>query len=361
MKKQKVVVAMSGGVDSTIAAALLLEEGYKVMGLFMRQWAECEDASLGTDSLAKAEEDARRLAASMGIELYVRDLKDLFQKKIIDYFINEYLAGKTPNPCILCNRYIKFGELYTIALGLGADYFATGHYARIEKNMDGRWLLKRGLDYKKDQSYALYNLNQKQLSQILLPLGGLEKKDVRAKAFDLGLAVSEKKDSQEICFIPAGQHGDFIKKFKPAKVLPGDIVTDDGRKVGEHKGISHYTVGQRRGLHLAMGQRYYVKEIRAEENKVVVATRENLLARGLLAKSLNWIAFDSLAEERDVEAQIRYNSKAAKAFIMPLKEGAAEVRFDRPQIAVAPGQSVVFYQDDIVLGGGIIEKPIYND
>ncbi len=359
MKEQKVVVAMSGGVDSTIAAALLLEKGYRVTGLFMRQWAECEDANFGTNFLAESEEEARRMAASMGIKLYVRDLKDLFQKKIIDYFIDEYLAGKTPNPCILCNRYIKFGELYTLALELGADYFATGHYARIEKNKDGRWLLKRGLDYKKDQSYALYNLNQKQLSKILLPLGGLEKKEVRAKAFDLGLGVSKKKDSQEICFIPAGGHGDFIKKIKPTKVLPGNIVTDDGRKVGEHEGIANYTVGQRRGLNLAMGQRYYVKEIKAGENEVVVATREKLLAWGLIAKNLNWIAFDSLVEGRDVEAQIRYNSNATKAFLIPLKAGKAEVRFDQPQIAVAPGQSVVFYQDDIVLGGGIIETPIY--
>ncbi len=360
MKKQKVVVAMSGGVDSTIAAALLLEKGYEVTGLFMRQWTANGDVSLDTDSLAETEE-TRRLAARMDIKLHVIDLRDLFQKKIIDYFVDEYLAGKTPNPCILCNRYIKFGQLYTIALELGADYFATGHYARVEKNKEGRWLLKRGLDHKKDQSYALYNLSQEQLSQILLPLGGLEKKDVRAKAFDLGLAVSEKKDSQEICFIPAGRYGDFIKKIKPEKVIPGDIVTDDGRKVGEHKGISHYTIGQRRGLHLAMGQRYYVKEIRAEENKLVVAVRENLSARGLVAKNLNWIAFDSLEEGRDVDAQIRYNSKAAKAFLTPLNEGAAEVRFDQPQIAVTPGQSVVFYEDDIVLGGGVIKKPIYTD
>lgn len=352
----RVVVAMSGGVDSSVTAALLKKQGHEVIGVTMQIWSEGEGNphEKGCCSVS-AVEDARRVAQKLGIPFYVLNFRDLFREEVVDYFVEEYCSGRTPNPCIMCNRKIKFGHLLEKARGLGADFLATGHYARIEKDNQGKARLKKGLDGDKDQSYALYNLTPQQLNHTLFPLGAMEKGKTRELAREFNLPVHAKAESQEICFVAKNQHGDFIWQKKPDAVRPGNIVNEDGNILGRHKGLPYYTVGQRRGLGLAMGYPVYVKEIRAGRNEIVVGPRESIYSEGLVASDINWIGIDELQEPMEVEIKIRYNAPAVRGKIWS-ENNDVITRFNQPVAAVTPGQSVVFYRGDEVLGGGIIQN-----
>ncbi|MDQ2085798.1 tRNA 2-thiouridine(34) synthase MnmA [Herbivorax sp. ANBcel31] len=358
MSKEKVMIGMSGGVDSSVAAAVLLEKGYEVIGVTMKIWpeinADTKQAEGGCCSLS-AVDDARRVAYKLGIPYYVMNFQDVFENKVIDYFKDEYLKGKTPNPCIACNRYVKFEAMLQKALSMGIDYVATGHYAIIEydKNLK-RYLLKKSVTQKKDQTYALYNLNQHQLSKILMPIGDYTKDHVREIAKDLDLDVASKPDSQEICFVEDNNYAKFIKENTDKKVKSGYFVDTEGNLLGKHKGIIHYTIGQRKGLGIAFGKPMYVVGLDIENNNVILGKNDETFSKSLIAGDLNFIMIDKLEEPMEVKAKIRYSAKEADATIYPLEDGKAEVVFKLPQRAITPGQSVVFYSDDIVIGGGVI-------
>jgi tRNA-specific 2-thiouridylase len=340
MPRKRVAVAMSGGVDSSLAAALLKEADYEVSGIYMQLWSEH-----GYDT-AQLEQTCRLL----DIPLYKLDLEAEFQNTVINYFCREYAAGRTPNPCVACNRHIKFGLLLERALETGADYLATGHYARIEPSPDGYRLLK-ATDAAKDQSYFLHTLGQKELKRLLLPLGNLDKAEVRKLTAERGLPTSLRHDSQDVCFIPGNDYRHFIAERVPLK--PGDITDTDGNVLGKHSGLAQYTVGQRQGLGLNSSEPLYVLRLDATGNRLVVGGEDRLLSSKLSADGLTWVAGKAPEESVNVTAKIRYKSPAAAAGLY-LKNGAAGVKFRQPQRAITPGQSVVFYQGDTVLGGGII-------
>ena len=355
--KKKVVIGMSGGVDSSVAAYLLKEQGYEVIGVTMQIWQEdkeYEEREGGCCSLS-AVEDARRVANKLDIPFYVLNFRQSFKEKVIDYFIDEYVKGCTPNPCIACNKHLKFDELLRKAQAIGADYVATGHYAKIEKQ-NGRYVLVRSDDDRKDQTYALYNMTQYQLEHTLMPCGEYTKDRIREIAKEIGLAVHNKKDSEEICFIPDNNHGNYITKVEPNKVKPGNFVDKYGNILGLHKGIVYYTIGQRKGLGLALGRPVFVTSINPITNEVVIGPEEDIFNNELIAKDINFIAIDKLETPMEVEAKIRYSAKPQKATIMPLENGKIKVSFIDKQRAITKGQSVVFYRDDMVLGGGIIEN-----
>lgn len=341
---KKVVIAMSGGVDSSVAAALLKESGYDVIGITMQIWPGKKDGSCCSLS---AVEDARRVANKLGIPYYVLNFKQIFKRTVIDDFISEYDKGRTPNPCVRCNRYVKFGSLLKKVKELGADLIATGHYARIEK-MNDRYALKKGADSKKDQSYFLYPLGQEALSKTLFPVGHLTKNEVRKLAKKFGLQVADKKESQDICFIE-GTIGDLF----PLK--EGKIIDLDGNIIGKHGGYQLYTVGQRRGLGLSRKNPAYVAKIDPKKNEITVGDRGDVYSDDLTAGKVNWVTGRPGRAPRKVMAKIRYNSPESGAEILPLSQGKIRVTFNEPQFAVTPGQSVVFYDGDIVVGGGIIE------
>lgn len=345
--KKRVVVAMSGGVDSSVAAALLKERGYDVIGVTMKLF-EGKDRSDGCCSLSSAE-DARRVARKLGIPFYVLNFKKIFRREVIGPFIREYSAGRTPNPCVVCNEKIKFDALLRKAEELGAAYLATGHYARIGKDRRGRFLLKKGKDPAKDQSYFLYALGQRALSKVLFPVGGLTKAEVRGLARKFGLTVAEKEESQEICFIDGSMSGFF-------RCLPGEIVDPKGRVIGKHKGYQLYTVGQRRGLGVSAGEPYYVKRIEPKTNRIVVSARGDVYGDDLFAGHVNLISTEKLASPMKVKARIRYRNPESDARVLPLSGNRVRVVFKEPQFAIAPGQSVVFYKGNTVVGGGIIES-----
>ncbi|MCL6447116.1 MAG: tRNA 2-thiouridine(34) synthase MnmA [Armatimonadetes bacterium] len=350
---------MSGGVDSSVTAALLVEKGYEVIGATMQIWDPAvtvvDGEHVGCCSLA-AVEDARKVAGLLGIPHYVLNLRQPFEEKVVAYFCREYLSGRTPNPCIACNRYIKFETFLQKALALEADFIATGHYARLFYDPGrGRYLLKRARDRSKDQTYVLYSLTQERAARLLLPLGEHTKEEVRAIAARLKLPVAKKAESQEICFI-TGRYPDFIKEKTGAVFAPGPFLDLRGRVVGRHKGIPFYTVGQRRGLGLAMGERIYVVAIDPRRNAVVVGPEEALLADELISKDNNFIYLEKLTRPMEVRARIRYKAPAAPAVITPLEGSQVHVRFREPQRAITPGQAVVYYRDDYVVGGGIICK-----
>jgi tRNA-specific 2-thiouridylase len=359
---------MSGGVDSSVAAALLKEEGWEVVGITLRLWDE-ERPGLPAPSRGccawEAVTDARRVAAALAIDHYVINMKEPFRRGVVDYFIREYRGGRTPNPCIACNREIKFSALLQKALELEASHLATGHYARVEySEARGRYLLKKGLDAWKDQSYMLFELTQEQLRRCLFPLGGLTKKEVRRKAGALGLGVAQKSESQEICFIPDNDYRAFLERCG-VETTPGPIVNSAGERLGTHNGIAFYTVGQRRGLGLAASRPLYVLQILPEANTLVVGDRAALERDGLELEAVNLVSISRLEPEQKVAVKIRYRSPEVPAVLI-LPAGKAETRevrivFDQPQPAVAPGQAAVFYQDDLLLGGGTIKAALKKE
>ncbi|MDD6127154.1 MAG: tRNA 2-thiouridine(34) synthase MnmA [Veillonellaceae bacterium] len=356
-EKKTVVVGMSGGVDSSLTAALLLEQGYDVIGVTMRLADESRDFAendRGCCSLS-AVDDARRVCDILGIPHYVMDFKDLFREKVIDNFLAEYAHGRTPNPCIACNRYVKFGGLLERALEIGAQYVATGHYARIEQDKTGRYLLKKGIDPQKDQAYALYHLNQQSLAHFLMPLGGQTKVETRRLAEKLGLPVAHKPDSQEICFVPDDDYKRYLRENEPECLVPGDIVDTEGHVLGHHAGVPLYTIGQRKGLGIAAERPLYVVRLDMERHQVVVGGAGDVYAESLVAGDCNWIAIDGLTAPMDVTVKVRYGKKEGAARIEPLPDGRVRATFAEPQRAVTPGQSAVFYDGDVVVGGGIIE------
>ena len=350
--KKKVVVAMSGGVDSSLTAALLLEKNFEVIGVSML--LENENFHERSCCSSKEIEDAAKVADFLGIKFYIANFRMDFKKTVINYFVEEYLNGRTPNPCVLCNKKIKFGKLFEYAKELGADFFATGHYARIIFE-DGRFKLKKALDAKKDQSYVLYNLNSEQLEKILFPLGDFSKSDTRKLAEEFNLPVAQKKDSQEICFVPNDDYKNFLQNFAPnsAAFQDGRIVDTSGKILGQHSGFANYTIGQRKGLGISAENPLYVVKIDAENKKIIVGKNDETFSKTLSAKNIHWIYKPDF--EKIFDAKIRYGFKTAKCKIFDEKN-FLRVEFLENQRAITPGQSIVFYDGEEVIGGGIIES-----
>jgi len=343
MPRKRVFVAMSGGVDSSLAAALLKQAGYEVSGIHLKLWSDHDPPT-----------SLEHTCSQLGIPLHRLNPETEFQGLVIDYFCREYSLGRTPNPCIVCNRHIKFGLLLDRVLEMGADYLATGHYARIERSPNGYRLLK-AIDPAKDQSYFLYPLGQRQLQHLLFPIGTFRKVEVRRLAAKLGLPTRSRRDSQDVCFIPDNDYRSFIAKHIP--LSPGVIVDTGGRVLGRHDGLAQYTVGQRQGLGLSSSKRRYVLRLDTANNRLVVGSRDQLLSSALIASKLNWVSGEAPEEPISITAKIRYKSPEVPVRLS-VRNGVAEVNFQQPQLAVTPGQSIVFYQGDTVLGGGIIQDRV---
>lgn len=348
---------MSGGVDSSVAAWLLKEQGYEVIGVTMQIWqeeAQPQEEDGGCCGLS-AVEDARRVAYMLDIPYYVMNFRKEFKKHVMDYFVAEYLRGRTPNPCIACNRYVKWESLLKRSMDIGADYIATGHYARIVRLANGRYTLRCSKTAAKDQTYALYNLTQEQLAHTLMPAGDYTKDEIRAIAQNIGLRTANKPDSQEICFIPDHNYAGFIDRETGNQAPPeGNFVTRDGRILGRHKGITHYTIGQRKGLGIALGTPVFVTEIRPHTNEVVLGGNEEVFGNSVCADQLNFMSVPDLEGEMEVTAKIRYSHKGAPCTIRKVERDKALCEFTEPVRAITPGQAVVFYQGDLVVGGGCI-------
>jgi len=366
-----IAVAMSGGVDSSTVAGLLRREQRPIVGLTMQLWNQRRLPELAVDGVSGRccslddVYDARRVAEHLGVPYYVVNFEKRFEREVIAPFVEDYAAGRTPIPCTLCNNFIKFDQFLETARQVGASRIATGHYARVERDAaGGRYLLRRGVDESKDQSYFLFGLTQEQLAHTLFPLGGLRKDEVRRMAAEMGLPVAGKSDSQEICFVPSGDYAQFVELYlrergTPLESARGEVVSTSGERLGEHAGVHHYTVGQRKGLGVAAGRPLYVIALEPGSQRVVVGGGEELLRRRFVARDVNWIAFERLDGPVRVEAKIRHRFVPAAATVRPAEEpGRVEVEFDAPQRAVTPGQAVVFYQGDLVAGGAWIEEVV---
>ena len=372
-KRQRVVCGMSGGVDSSATAALLLEQGYEVVGITLKLWPQdcvnrAEDKCCGPQAVT----DARAVCHKLDIPYYLIDEAAEFQKHVIQYFADEYKAGRTPNPCVMCNQNLKFGRLIDRADQLGADFIATGHFARIERPTTpslapsdgardgvmgvGRYLLKRGRDLRKDQSYFLFSLRQDQLARAIFPLGEKTKSDTREVARHCQLKTADKEESMEICFVPDNNYGGFLQAANLVQKHRGEIVDLHGHVLGQHDGIEFYTIGQRKGLGITTAKPVYVVELDAENNRVVVGDDSALDRDEFVADRCNWHPFDKLTEPIEVTAKIRYNHPGTPATVTPLENNAVRVKLHTPQRAITPGQAAVFYQDDLVMGGGWIRR-----
>lgn len=360
-RRPRVAVAMSGGVDSSVAAALLQEQGYEVVGITMQIWPDSKtygglDREGSCCSLSAAE-DARRVADRLGFPHFVLNFREVFQEKVIQDFVEEYLRGRTPNPCIRCNEFIKFAALLHKARALEVDYVATGHYARVGFDPGrGRYTLRRGVDPRKDQSYTLYPVPQELLARILMPLGEWRKEEVREKARQLGLRVANKPESQEICFVPEGDYRRFLREHAGERLRPGPILNLRGEVLGQHPGLAFFTVGQRRGLGLSWHEPLYVLALDPERNAVIVGPEEELYRRRFLVVQVNYVSLPPQEEPFEAEVMVRYRMSPQPATVIPLGEDTVEVVFHQPQRAITPGQSAVFYRGDEVLGGGRIER-----
>lgn len=360
--KIRVVVAMSGGVDSSVAAALLKREGFDVIGITMQLWPSDlpygEFSESGCCSLT-AVEDARRVAYKLGIPYYVVNFQEPFQEAVIDVFVDEYLRGETPNPCLICNQKVKFGMLLQKAMELGADYVATGHYARIGYDPErGRYVVRKSKDTLKDQTYTFYGQTQEQLARTLTPCGEYTKEEIRALAREWNLGVASKPDSQEICFIPDNDYRRFLRDYRPEAYNPGPILDKQGNVIGTHDGIAFYTVGQRKGLRISSGQRLYVIAIDRENNALIVGPEEDVFGVALAVRDVNWVSVPGVDGPRRVQAKIRYNADEADAEIRPGTDGEMITLLLEPQRAISPGQAVVWYDGDYLLGGGIIDRQL---
>ena len=347
---KKVVVGLSGGVDSSVAAYLLKKQGYEVIGVTMHMWQP-----EGDEEEPSSITDARKVAEALDIPYCVMDFKEVFEEKVMNYFVEEYLQGHTPNPCTTCNRFVKWEALLERSKELGAEYIATGHYARIIKLPNGRYSIKTSATSAKDQTYALYNLTQEQLAHTLMPVGEYTKDEIRQIALEANLPVAQKKDSMEICFIPDNDYASFIGKNAGERVPgPGNFVTKDGEVIGPHKGIIHYTIGQRKGLNLAMGKPVFVTKICPKTGDVVIGNNEDVFSSVLICDRINYMGMEELNEPRKVMAKIRYAHKGEMCMLEKINDTQIKCTFEHPVRAITPGQSVVFYEEDYVLGGGTI-------
>ena len=344
--KKKILLGMSGGVDSSVSAVVLQEQGYEVIGATMKLWEDTE----------KAIEDAKKVCKKLGIEHHVIDCTEKFRCHVINKFISEYENAKTPNPCVECNRYLKFGAFYEKAKELGCEYIATGHYAKTEYSEKyKRYVLKKSDEEKKDQTYFLYYIPKEEIGYIIFPLQNrTSKEETRKIAEKNSLEVAQKKDSQEICFIPDNDYQKFLQKYSSQKPKVGNIVLKDGTVLGKHNGLINYTIGQRKGLGISYKEPLYVIKLDIQKNQVIVGTEQALYSKELIANEINWLAIDQLKEPLKLKAKVRYRAKEAQCTVYPIENNQVKVIFDEPQRAITPGQSVVFYDEDKVVGGGKI-------
>ncbi len=355
-RRPRVVVAMSGGVDSSVAAALLVKQGYDVLGMMMRLWSEPgigPAAPLNRCCTPDQMADARRVADKLNIPFYVIDVQDYFRKTIVQFFIDEHTAGRTPNPCIECNREIRFHYLLERALALDADYLATGHYARVVKTDNG-YELRKGVDSSKDQSYVLHVLGQKELGQVLFPVGDYEKTTIRELARKFYLPVAQKSDSMDLCFLGDGDYRRFLNDYAPEATSPGPILNQAGEELGRHTGLPNYTIGQRKGLGIAAGEPLFVLQKDVTRNALIVGARSETDQYHLLARQVNWTIANPPTAPLEAEVKIRYKARAIPAIVTPLENNTAHVAFKKPVFGITAGQGAVFYDDEVVLGGGII-------
>jgi len=354
MTKQKVVVAMSGGVDSSVAAALLKEQGYDVTGMMLRLWSEPgkEDTNrcCTPDSMAQA----RRVAGILDIPFYVIDAKDVFRETVVEYFLSGYAHGETPNPCLVCNQKIRWTFLLNHALALGAEFMATGHYVRIQNSENGKRELLRAVDHSKDQSYVLHVLKQEQLKHALFPVGDYPKPEIRAIAEKFGLPTASRKDSQDLCFLAGEDYRNFLQRNAAEILTPGEIAMPDGKVIGSHTGLANYTIGQRKGLNVQSAVPLYVMKKDASSNTLIVGTETQLGTTDLTVRDVNWVSGDVPTESFYADVKIRYTAKEVKAWVNVDGENQVQVKFDAPVRDATAGQAAVFYQDDVLVGGGII-------
>ena len=350
----KVVVAMSGGVDSSVAAALLKQQGYEVIGMMLRLWSEPGKEESNRCCTPDAMALARRVAAKLDIPFYVVDAKEVFRKTVVEYFLEGYARGETPNPCLICNRQIRWELLLNHALALGAEFMATGHYVRKQDAGDRHQLL-RAVDHSKDQSYVLHVLNQEKLKRALFPVGDYTKPEIRKIAESFGLPTASRHDSQDLCFLAGDDYRNFLQRNAAEMLKPGKITRRDGEVVGEHNGLANYTIGQRKGLGVSSAVPLYVLDKDATSNTVIVGMQDELGSGELIAHNVNWISCEAPNKSFRAEVKIRYTAKEAEALVMPLEDGQVKVQFDAPQRDITAGQAAVFYQGDVLLGGGLIQ------